>query len=99
MTDRKKPVIRAAKNRRRVDKMNSEGVLTIFHRGTEDQAYRISPQWTREFGPHIMVCRTGKGEVPAKVIITLDAVNSIVRSLPLIATFARRLEPPKEQST
>ena len=95
MSDRKKDVV----HRRRVDKMGADGALTIFHRGTEDQGYRVSPRWTKEFGPHIMVCRTGKGEVPTKVIITLDAVTSIVRSLPLIATYARRLGPPKEQST
>lgn len=80
--------------------MSADGVLTIFHRGTELPHYIIHPNWTKTHGSHIVISWADQTSGSSRsIIIGLDAVTSIVRSLPLIATFARRLGPPKEQST
>lgn len=83
------------KRTNRCDRINHDGSLVIYFRGTTKPYCRFKPGYNPEIGPYVALYRfvfTDGEQEEHLLTIGLDAVTSILTRLPLVVAAARRLQ-------
>ena len=75
------------------DKLLVDGSLIITLKGTSKPVYKFKPAYDPELGPHVVVYRVLiDGDEDRIMILGAGGVASIIRWMPMVMSFARRLE-------